>query len=539
MKRILIIFILSVFSFAATPPIGVFRQSHAVFNINSAAFASNVVSGDLLVAVMEWGSGGTPPTISDTLGSSWSVPLHSSNTNDLFVWYASANGSGPDTVTLSSTGGNQTFSIQEFNIYTTTVDGTPAISGAGIGQGQFSAGSVTTTTNGALLLCISSAGGFYDSFGPDNNYFVSAIQSFGGAHMVSYAIADTIGANSCSYWKNNTFGSTSILLAFKPPSGITILTSALPDGATSVPYGYKLNAIGGTSSYTWTITIGSLFTGMSLASNGLISGTPSTGGTNSITFHVTDGTSSKNVSLNLEIGASLNTPAIVQITSTGARATFATFSSNVTAKSIILADIVTIGGIRTFQVPNCVSDTRGTQFQYISSGSYPENYTSAGFSQTFIVAGVVPTSGPDTLDWSSCAGQGGSIIEISGAQLFTDIIGNQTSINTSPMSISLTTLVPNQLIHAFGSGYGTDTNINPVAPLITIDGMHNVIGIGTWNIASKLEATAGTYTPSFTFTNGSNVISGVELAAQAFRPSLATPFGPPTAVPRHGPTQIF
>lgn len=59
-------------------------------------------------------------------------------------------------------------------------------------------------------------------------------------------------------------------------------------GTEGVPYSYTLSAYGGVKPYTWTIIYGSLPLGLSLTSNGTISGTPTTAGTYSFTTKATD-----------------------------------------------------------------------------------------------------------------------------------------------------------------------------------------------------------------------------------------------------------
>jgi len=72
-----------------------------------------------------------------------------------------------------------------------------------------------------------------------------------------------------------------------PGPGIT--TSTLPTGEENVSYDQTLTAIGGTGPYTWSVTSGSLPSGLSLASNGTITGTPSGNGSDSFTAQATDG----------------------------------------------------------------------------------------------------------------------------------------------------------------------------------------------------------------------------------------------------------
>ncbi|MFZ3265575.1 MAG: putative Ig domain-containing protein [Terriglobales bacterium] len=79
----------------------------------------------------------------------------------------------------------------------------------------------------------------------------------------------------------------SITIAAAP---LSVVTSSLPNGvAQSVYAGATLQAAGGVSPYTWTVTPGSLPAGLSLnGSTGAISGTPTALGTTTFTVTVTD-----------------------------------------------------------------------------------------------------------------------------------------------------------------------------------------------------------------------------------------------------------
>ena len=92
------------------------------------------------------------------------------------------------------------------------------------------------------------------------------------------------------------------LTVVAPP---TVSTASLPGGTQNLVYSAALAATGGTLPYTWSITSGTLPTGLTLtASTGAISGTPTGTGTSSFTVQVSDAnsvTSSK--SLSITIGA--------------------------------------------------------------------------------------------------------------------------------------------------------------------------------------------------------------------------------------------
>ncbi|HWR35740.1 MAG TPA: putative Ig domain-containing protein, partial [Clostridia bacterium] len=74
-------------------------------------------------------------------------------------------------------------------------------------------------------------------------------------------------------------------------SALSITTSALSGGVAGTAYSQTLNATGGTPGYTWSLASGSLPSGLSLAANGTISGTPTGSGTWNFTVLATDATS--------------------------------------------------------------------------------------------------------------------------------------------------------------------------------------------------------------------------------------------------------
>jgi hypothetical protein len=92
---------------------------------------------------------------------------------------------------------------------------------------------------------------------------------------------------------------------FCPP--YTVTPASLPAASAAVAYSQSLGSSGATGAVSYTITAGSLPTGLTLASDGTLSGTPSVGGTFPFTVKATDAngcTSSKNYSF------TVNCPAI-------------------------------------------------------------------------------------------------------------------------------------------------------------------------------------------------------------------------------------
>ncbi len=77
------------------------------------------------------------------------------------------------------------------------------------------------------------------------------------------------------------------------PSALSVTTTSLAPGQTGQQYSLTLAATGGTPSYTWSISLGTLPTGLALgAASGQISGTPTASGQSSFTVAVKDSASS-------------------------------------------------------------------------------------------------------------------------------------------------------------------------------------------------------------------------------------------------------
>jgi hypothetical protein len=88
---------------------------------------------------------------------------------------------------------------------------------------------------------------------------------------------------------NGCFGTVSYTLIINCPSITLNPASPLPDGTTGIPYTSNINVTGGTAPYTFTVTTGSVPTGLTLNSNGTWSGAPTTAQTYNFTVKATDG----------------------------------------------------------------------------------------------------------------------------------------------------------------------------------------------------------------------------------------------------------
>jgi hypothetical protein len=87
-------------------------------------------------------------------------------------------------------------------------------------------------------------------------------------------------------------------------------TCPLPTGEVGIAYSDTLVAVGGSLPYTWSLNSGSLPSGLSLATNGNITGTPTLAGSSSFVLRVTDGlgnTITKSCSMTVAPAVSITT----------------------------------------------------------------------------------------------------------------------------------------------------------------------------------------------------------------------------------------
>jgi CHRD domain-containing protein/putative Ig domain-containing protein len=94
------------------------------------------------------------------------------------------------------------------------------------------------------------------------------------------------------------------------PASLAVSTTSLANGSIGTAYSQSLVATGGTSPYTWAVTIGTLPAGLTLSTAGVISGTPTAAGTSSFTVRVTD-SAAATATMALSINITAAAPATV------------------------------------------------------------------------------------------------------------------------------------------------------------------------------------------------------------------------------------
>jgi len=164
------------------------------------------------------------------------------------------------------------------------------------GMQQFTA-SVSGTSNTAVTWTASAG-----SVNSNGAYNAPTVQSATQATVTATSQADPTKSASAAVTINPAQGGGSL----------QITTPGLPQGQQGETYSAAFAASGGTQPYNWTVTSGSLPSGLALNTNGDVSGTPTATGTSTFTVTVSDAAShsaSGNFSLSVASSSGYDGPA--------------------------------------------------------------------------------------------------------------------------------------------------------------------------------------------------------------------------------------
>ena len=221
-------------------------------------------------------SGGTAPYTWTTLSGTWPAGLSLSSAGVVSGTPTSANGSGV-TVTVRATDAYGCIRDQSVSLMICpAISLSPSSLTAPVVGTAYSA--AVAASGGASPYTFAVVSGSLPAWASLN----PATGEITGLPVNTTAASFTIRATAA----NGCIGTRAYTLTPVCPA-ISISPTTF-SGYLATPLSQNLVATGGTSGYTWSIASGSLPAGLSLSSGGVISGTPSAGGTTSVTLRVTD-----------------------------------------------------------------------------------------------------------------------------------------------------------------------------------------------------------------------------------------------------------
>jgi PKD repeat protein len=220
----------------------------------------------------------------------------------------------------------------------------------------------------------------------------------------------------------------------------SVTTSSLPSGSTGTAYNQTLAATGGKAPYVWSVTVGTLPAGLTLAvSTGIISGTPTTVATSSFTVQVADNNSKKGtkaLSIVISAAPTISTTTLADgyvgtaysqtLAATGGKTpykwsvTLGTLPAGLSLNSAgVISGNPTTAGPSTFTVQvadnNSALNTKSLSITVyavpsVTTSSLPDGYLSTAYSQA-----LAATGGKAPYVWSKTSGSFPAGITLSSA----------------------------------------------------------------------------------------------------------------------------
>ncbi|WP_158277980.1 putative Ig domain-containing protein [Caulobacter endophyticus] len=270
--------------------------------VNGASSASAAVGGTATIVVTTKLTSGAALT-----GATVTLSGSPSNASSISPSSATSDGTGKATFTVTGLqSGTVTYSATaSANGTTTTSAGTVSVTYTGVRSAAQSTASVPNGTAGAATTIVitvrdsggavvtGAASGLAATIGGTNaGATVSAITDNGnGTYSFTYTPASA-GVDSVAITLDSTAISGSPYSSTVSAPAIAITTTTLPTPVISVAYSQTVATSGGTAPVAFSVSAGSLPTGLSLAaSTGVISGTATTAGAYSFTITATDNNS--------------------------------------------------------------------------------------------------------------------------------------------------------------------------------------------------------------------------------------------------------
>ncbi len=302
------------------------KATLASSNTLSLAFPANTAAGNLILVAFDYDTNAVPSSVADSQGNAFTPvggQLTSPGGGRSRVYYARTVTGGPDTVTVTLSANSAW--IELYLSEYTGVDQTNPIDvqvGATGNAGAVSSGNATTTVAGDVIygFCFADSTctvgpGFTARSTLNNNLIEDKTAGAPG----SYAATATSNA-----------GWTMLMVAMKPASSgvgaLPVITSGTTaSGVVGTAFSYQITATNTPTSYGAT----GLPAGLSVnTTTGLISGTPTTAGTSTVTLSATNANGTGNATLTVTINPA---PPVITSGTTASGTVGIAFSYQITA----------------------------------------------------------------------------------------------------------------------------------------------------------------------------------------------------------------
>ena len=445
----------------------------------SAEISINISAQPLTVTTTSLPAGTVGVPYSQTLAASGGVPP--------YAWQLSS-GNTPGGLTL--------------NQYSGTISGTPATAGSfsfqvkvydsqqGSATGSFviriAAGALTITTSSlpagtlgaSYTATLAATGGAppytWSASGLPSGLSISSAGVISGTPTAAGSFSVTVQATDSAQVTATKAYSVTVAAA------LTITTATLPGGTVGTPYSQTLAASGGTAPLTWSVSTGTLPTGLTLSATGSLTGTPTAAGTFTFTIQVADAT----------------------------RAT-ATKSFTITVAALT---------ITTATLPSGIVGTSYTATTLAAAGGTPPySWSASGLPSGLSISSAGVISGTPAVAGSfSVTLKVTDSAQATATQTFTITVAAALTITTAALPNATVGTPYSQTLTASGSGtfaWSVSTGALPAG--ITL---------------SSAGSLSGTPTAPGTFTFTVSVTGGGQSATHSFTITVGVPAGPPATI---------